>query len=159
MSPFGSMLGLVIRPADQWASEGGVYHAARERAGRSRQHEGIDLLTFIDQPILAPATVRFPRVADPYPPEKDDILLGVYLETLDQIGIKFLYCRPNVKALGSIVPKGGIVGWAQSLQHLYPGSRDHIHAEIWLAGMRADPTPYFMDTGAPLLPSAARVIA
>ncbi len=151
---FALLIAPQVRPADRYASQGGAYHAARARDGRSRKHEGIDLLTTPPQDIMAPCLVKVLRKADPYPDTKDSTLLGIYLECMepawDGMRIKILYCDPMLALIGKLCPKGTVIARAQSLQELYPGIRDHIHVELELAsGVRIDPTPYFIDAGLP----------
>ena len=145
MPELASPCGILVRGPDKHASQGGAYHAARSRDGRSRFHEGIDICTVPGQPILASATCVPQRIADPYPDEKDGILLGLLVRLMDGIEIKYLYMKPATGIMGRSVPKGTVLGVAQSLQHLYPGITDHIHVEVWIGGERRDPTPFFID--------------
>ena len=146
MPPLRSPVGLLVRGPDKFASQGGAYHAARSTDGRSRQHEGIDLLTYPGQPILAPETCVPQRIADPYPDKKDAVLTGLLVRLMDGIEVKFLYMAPAERIMGRVCPAGTILGHAQSLQHLYPGIQDHVHCEVWVHGERVDPTPYFFDS-------------
>lgn len=146
MPEFRTLAGMKVRGPDRYASQGGAYHAARSRDGRSRLHEGIDICTVPGQSILAPAVVVPVRVADPYPDSKDGILSGLLMRTFDGVEIKVLYMKPADRILGRNCPAGTVLGVAQTLQHLYPGIQDHIHVEVWLHGERVDPTPYFLST-------------
>ncbi len=158
---FALLTAPMIRPKDKWASAGGAYQAARATDGRSRKHEGIDLLTVPGQPIVAPTLVRVLRRADPYPDSKDSTLSGIVLEAMgaghDGLRIKILYLDPDGSLIGKLIPRGTVIGHAQSLQELYPGIRDHIHVEHEVGEMRVDPTPYYIDSG--LAPAGGTVTA
>lgn len=147
MPEWTSPVGMLIRGPDKFASQGGVYHAARSTAGRPRQHEGIDIVTIPNQPIVAPFTCTVMRVADPYDDKKDSTLLGLLIRHMGDpsIEVKFLYVEPSRAHVGHTVTKGTVIGRAQSMQHLYPGITDHVHVEVWLHGQRVDPTPFFFD--------------
>ena len=146
MSDFDSPVALLkVRGPDKFASQGGAYHAARSTAGRSRQHEGIDLVATPGEPVVAPVPCYFVRLADPYEDKKDALLFGCLLRTVDSWNIKILYMKPLASLKpGELVKRGDIIGHAQSLQHLYPGITDHIHIELYRPhGERIDPTGYF----------------
>ena len=150
MSEWPSPVGIMVRGPDKFASQGGVYHAARSTDGRSREHEGIDICTISGQPIVAPFTANFLRVADPYDDRKDASLFGVLLRNMGDpsIELKILYVDPLRTLVGRTVTKGTVIGRAQSLRKLYPGIIDHVHVEVWMHGQRIDPTPFFMDLAA-----------
>ena len=147
MPEWPSPVGMLIRGPDKYAAQGGVYHAARSTDGRSREHEGIDILTIPGAPIVTPFTATFLRVADPYDDKHDAELFGVLIRYMGdpRIEMKILYCDPNRSLVGRTFTKGTIVARAQTLQHLYPGIRDHVHVEVAIMGMRVDPTPFFFD--------------
>ena len=137
--------GAAIRGPDKFASQGGAYHAARSTSGRSRQHEGIDLVCEAGSVVTAPMPCWYERHADPYDDKRDAVLLGCVLRLADDRKIKILYIKPapHVKP-GLLLKRGDIVGYSQSLQHLYPGITDHVHVELYSSGgERIDPTAYF----------------
>lgn len=143
--------GAVIRGPDKWASSGGAYHAARSRDGRSRKHEGIDLVCAPGTPVTAPIQCWYERSADPYLDSKDGVLLGCVLRLAEDRKIKILYMKPTglIKP-GQLLKRGDLLGHSQSMQHLYPGIQDHIHVELCLlSGERVDPTPWFFAPPAP----------
>ena len=154
MASWLSPVGPMIRPPDLWALEGGAYHAARSSDGRSRRHEGLDLLAAPGSPILAPFDGFLVRIADPYPQQKDASLLGLLLQSNEQpeLEVKILYCDPIRSLIGKPVSRGALLARSQSLQSLYPGIRDHIHVEVWISGMRVDPTSLFYDLGSAAAP-------
>lgn len=142
MTEWASLSWMSVRGPDKWASQGGAYHAARSRDGRSRQHEGVDLVCPPHTPIYAPEACIFDRIADPYPDSKDGILLGCVLALHAGGKVKILYMEPTkqMKA-GMMLTSGTLVGFSQSLQHLYPGITDHVHLEYYNpSGERVDPT-------------------
>jgi hypothetical protein len=144
----------IIRPPDPFASQGGVYHAARTTAGRSRFHEGVDLLTVAQEHVFAPAVGRVVRPADPYEDKKDKILSGLWYEIVsgpyDGFRLKMLYLKPDLSLVGKLVVAGTRLGAAQSLQHLYKRMLDHIHVEVWnKSSVRINPTPFLFDPPRP----------
>lgn len=146
-----SPVGLLVRGPDKWASDGGAWHAKRSRDGRPRFHEGIDLVCAPGTPVVAPVPCKFVRYVDPYPDSKDGTLFGGLLRTADGWECKILYCMPHMGITpGTMLKRGEPWATSQTLQHLYPGIKDHIHVEIWSpAGQRVDPTPWFIDAPRP----------
>lgn len=141
---------MVIRKPDKYALEGGIWHAKRSTDGRPRFHEGIDILTEGGlKPmtyVLAHAPCVFERMADPYPDKKDSVLRGMVLRDLvEGWKVKLLYMRPIMNTqVGRRFDTGEVIGWTQTLQHLYKDITDHIHVELYTpAGERVDPTPHF----------------
>ena len=153
MPEWPSPVGMLIRGPDKFAKQGGVYHAARSTEGRSREHEGIDILTIPRSPIQAPFTASVIRTADPYDDKHDAELLGILIRHMGdpRIQMKILYCKPVAGIIGKTITKGTIIAHAQTLQHLYPGIQDHVHVEVSISGMRVDPTPFFFDLTQPPL--------
>lgn len=146
MSDFDSPVSVLqVRGPDKFASQGGAYHAARSTSGRSRFHEGIDLVATPGEEVVAPVPCYFVRWADPYVDKRDAVLFGCLLRTVDSWNIKMLYMKPTEEMKnGMLVKRGQVIGHAQSLQHLYPGITDHIHVELYRpSGERIDPTGYF----------------
>ncbi len=145
-----------IRGADKWASQGGGYHAARSRDGRSRKHEGLDLEAAPGTIMLAPwPWAKFLRRAVPYPdshyPEGIKKLHGLWLQLLNNDRIKILYVIPpdNVGP-GHIYRAGDICFEVEDLSKLYLDIRNHFHVEYYLAsGERVDPTPYIFGRPGP----------
>jgi hypothetical protein len=81
------------------------------------------------------------------------VLSGVVLECVEPAHeggqLKLLYVQPEGALMGKLCPRGTVIGHAQSLQHLYPGITNHVHVELWIGGVRVDPTAYFIDPGEP----------
>jgi len=139
-----SPLGILVRGPDAWARSGGGWGAARTSKGRPRKHEGIDILTVVGQPIVAPVRAYFLRVADPYIDKRDKKLLGAVLVAGDNTKLKFLYIDPLEGKVGKTLEEGEVFGYAQSLQHLYPGIQEHLHLEVRdHEGRRINPMTYF----------------
>lgn len=142
---YRSPLGMMVRGPDRYAADGGGWHARRSTEGRPRLHEGIDLVTFVGQSIVAPVACHFLRIADPYPDKRDAELLGAMLVDSSGTKIKVLYLDPINEKVGHNLAEGEVFGYAQSLQKMYPGITDHVHVEIWTSdGLRVDPRPYFL---------------
>ena len=142
MSEFSSPIGLMIRGDDKYGS--GAYGAPRSRDGVAHPHYGLDIVTVPGQTIIMPAPMKCLRVAKPY--ADDDTLSGIVIEAMDGLQVKILYVDPILKMIGQFWTRGTLIAHAQSLQERYPGITNHAHFEVWKAGQRFDPTPYFLGT-------------
>lgn len=146
MITFTPGVALKIRGSDTWASQGGAYQAARSTSGRSRLHEGIDLVMSPGQVLLAPEDCEFVRIADPYLDKRDSVLSGFVLRMHGGLRIKVLYCLPSTAlAVDTPIHAGDLIAVTQSMQHLYPGITDHIHVEHFDSkGSRLNPTDQYI---------------
>lgn len=146
---------LIVRPPDEYASEGGRFGAVRSGG---RRHEGVDLLVPAGTVLIAPWHCQFIRTGLAYQnaPHLGLIVLG---RTNDEQW-KFLYTHAVSSLIGQAVAKGAIVATVQDLSERYPadiehpaGMTNHVHVEKWLLrGLewsRVDPTADIFD-GAPL---------
>lgn len=131
-----------VRGHDKYGS--GAFAATRTTAGKHRLHGGIDFAAEPGQLVVSPITGTVIREARPYG-DGGPWDTGVLIETPEReaILVKMFYCRPLIDIIGTHVDAGDPVARAISLQDKYEGITDHIHLEVWLAGKRIDPLPYF----------------
>ncbi len=108
------------------------------RAGGSRKHNGMDVLSEIGMPVYAPITGKV-RTFKPY--AGYDALDGVEISG-SVYRIKVMYLFPAVQT-GSTVQRGQLIGYAQSLQDKYSGIANHLHLEVYAGGIARNPTNFF----------------
>ena len=134
-----------VRGHDRYGS--GAYAATRTTAGKPRLHGGIDFVAEPGQLVVAPMAGRVAREARPYGQRVTPCNTGVWIESDEREStlVKLFYCRPLPDIIGQWVEAGDTVATAVSLQDIYNGITDHVHAEVWVAGRRVDPVPYFAD--------------
>lgn len=117
----------------------GHYGASRG----SRKHSGIDIVVFGSQRIISPFEGVIKRIAYPY---SDDLgWKGVEIVGTGDfkgVKIKMFYLTIN-KKVGDKIRTGEVIGHAQDLNPRYKGITPHVHLELYLSGIKVDPTPYF----------------
>lgn len=114
-----------IRRQDKWGD--GAYMACRDDC--TRKHEGLDVVTIPGEEILSPVDgfIRRHSVSS-----NDDYKYGLsgYHILTDEYLIKLWYLAPTLSP-GTMIKKGQLIGYANSLQGKYPGVTDHVHIEVW----------------------------
>jgi murein DD-endopeptidase MepM/ murein hydrolase activator NlpD len=127
-----------IRGKDKYGS--GAFGASRD--GRSRDHNGIDLVVTPGETIYSPIAGKVVRYSDPY---GDGQYGGVVVQN-EQYLVKLFYLLPNKVKPGQEVAKGQALGVAQKISTRYgAGMTEHVHVEVWPGGKgpAIDPGPLF----------------
>ena len=114
-----------IRGQDAHGS--GAYLASRG----SRLHQGVDLVTDIDEPIESFCCGIVSKIGYPYDPtsKTKGHFRYVQVTDLNNIKVRVFYIDPLVR-IGDTIHKSQIIGTSQDLTKVYPGITQHIHFEV-----------------------------
>lgn len=136
MPRYGTPWPIIERPPDDYASEGGRWHAAREKG---RLHEGIDLVAIPGTLVVAPWDLKVIRRGRAYADLPMLSLVEVEPLATDDVKYKFLYVYPYPSVIGRDVSEGTPLGHVEDLSVRYPVQRGrasgicpHMHVEKWL---------------------------
>lgn len=128
------MIELPVRQPDKYGE--GHWQASRGR----RKHNGIDYVVKGGDRVYSPCEGRVTKHGYPYA----DDLTYQYVQITDANGDhhRLFYVYP-LGRVGRWLLKGEFCGYAQSLQHRYPGITDHVHYEIKRGSEYIEPGPLF----------------
>lgn len=127
---------LLLRKCDSYGC--GNFGASRDSG--KRRHMGQDYITTENQHIYAPFSGTVSTSAA-YANGRYPFLKMVKIKD-GQTAVNIMYVSPIVKT-GEYVERGQFIGYAQSLQSVYPGIPNHVHVEVSLFGQKVDPAPFF----------------
>ena len=120
---------ITIRGTDRHGA--GHYGAPR----KGRKHSGIDIVIHKNEAITAYEDGTVTKIGYPYNP--NDAKKGHlrYIEVTIDSGDRHRYFYVDAfVAVGDIVERGDIIGYAQGLAEIYPGISEHIHFEVMKPG-------------------------
>ena len=126
---------MIIRGQDCHGS--GAYLASRG----SRKHQGIDIVTEIDEDIKSRCCGEVTKIGWPYASKDKSFYRYVQVTDLDGIQVRHFYVKPGV-SVGDIVHKGQSIGTSQDLTQTYPGITQHLHFEVKKGGAFLNPLKY-----------------
>ena len=117
-----------IRGSDSWGN--GALGASRKRNGKRYAHKGSDYRVTAGQAIVSPIQGIVKRHGIAYVNSNLHLIVIKGTGVHEDLYAKVLYISPTVPPFQN-VKLGDIIGYAQSLQSLYPNITEHIHFELW----------------------------
>jgi len=122
----------------------GLGHFGASRDGGTRTHEGVDILVYEGQPLYSPFEGILTKEFYPY--SGDTRFYGFDLVgtgRFEGLKVRIMYCRAIKDKIGKAVKAGELVGYAQKISKKYSVlMKDHIHVEVYEAGVLVDPTTH-----------------
>ena len=134
-----------LRGKDVFGS--GAFRSSRSKHKGVKYHQGLDIKTNVDQPILAPFDLLFKRLAYPYLTSAGVVDKkwkgGLYKH--EDGTLKIFYMNPIINKLN--FKQGDVLGYAQDIAGKYSSANkkmiNHIHLEMRDSkGKLLNPTNY-----------------
>jgi len=123
------------RSVDKWGS--GAFGAMRD--GGKRLHEEVNAFVEPGTPILCDVYGAVEKIGYVYSPDKKDRANYRIIDVRHRVGLlRYFYVSPWAEVGEPLVP-GYLLSYAQSLQPIYPGIKDHIHFAAQVKGKYVDP--------------------
>jgi murein DD-endopeptidase MepM/ murein hydrolase activator NlpD len=122
--------GVVTPPPDRWPVSGYVTQEFG-KAGRSRDHSGMDIAQPAGTPIVAAGDGHIARTGQ-------DKFLGAFVEIQHGLGYLTVYghCSKVVLPAGTVVRAGQVIGYTGQTGE---AAAPHLHFEVWRDGEPVDP--------------------
>lgn len=135
---FSPLAGNGVRGCDAF----GCGNFGASRGGRA--HNGIDIIAAENQVIKAPFSCKILRYGYPYANDLSYRLVEIQgLNEFKDYTAKIMYIK-KLHDLGAIIKTGDPLCSADNIAKKYGSSMtNHVHFELFKAGKRIDPTPFF----------------
>lgn len=106
----------------------GNFGARRVRNGVPGTHNGADYLATVGQDVAAPASGTINRSLQVYPGNPQ--MRGFAMTTTSGFAVKVFYVSLDPSLVGTTAAAGDVVGTAQDVASVHPGTSNHVHVEI-----------------------------